>query len=236
MLSAMGLLSGQSVRTLYAIDTIMHNVANIDTPGFKNVMLSYLPDPTHSRWNDRVAVEPRETVDFRQGPILGTGNPLDMAIRGDGFFVIDTPHGEAYTRDGRFALNSAGELVTLSGYPVMGDGGVIRLEGGELHVDVAGTIWVDGVAVDTLRIVRFDSPGALGRADAGLFFDAHDRAGRVDADATVAARSLEGSNVSAIQEMVRIIDANRVFESYQKVMQTVQEMDSLSTGRIGRIS
>lgn len=234
--SGLGLLSGQSVRQLQVLDTTVHNVANVDTPGFKAIMLSYMHDSS-SPTGRIVPTMPRETVDFRQGDTHGTGNPLDMAVMGKGFFVLETPDGPAYTRDGRFTINGAGELVNLSGYPVMGDGGPVILNGDDITVETSGVIRVDGLETDRLRIAAFDNPAALTRADDGLYFDSTGRAGIADAeDVMVLQRSLERSNVSAIQEMVRLIEAQRIFESYQKVMHTIQDIDKLSTGRIGRMA
>jgi len=232
----MGMLSGQSVRQLEALDVAAHNVANVDTPGFKTVILTYLHDNSGTE-KDLVPTIPREVIDFRQGSTYVTGNPLDMAIMGSGFFVIETPEGEAYTRDGRFTLNEAGELVSFAGYPVMGTGGAVVFDGADINVDETGKLLNDGIHVDSLRIMSFENPSALGRADGGLYFDSHDRAGIVESeDSKVVQRSLERSNVSSIQEMMKLIDIQRVFESYQKVMLTMQDMDKLSTSRIGRMA
>ncbi len=235
MQSALGLLSAQSIRQIQALDATIHNISNVDTPGFKSVLLSFLPDNA-SHWGGKVPTTERETTQFFQGPTIGTGNPLDMAIEGEGFFVIETPDGLAYTRDGRFSLNPQGELVNLSGFPVMGDGGVIILDGDHLTVDQTGALRVDNVPVDTLRIAHFENPQALTRADAGLFFDRQGNAGeRDDRESRVQGHTLEQSNVAAIEEMVRMIEINRIFESYQKVMQTIQELNQLATSRVGRV-
>lgn len=236
MYSGIGMLSGQSVRQLEVLDVTVHNMANVDTPGFKSLVLTYVHDHYGTR-GELVPTVPLETVDFRQGSTYVTGNPLDMAIMGDGFFVIETPDGEAYTRDGRFALNETGQLVNLSGHPVMGTGGTLVLEGADLNVDTTGALSSDGIPLDSLRIVSFSNPSSLARADGGLYFDSHDKAGATeDEGSKVIQRSLERSNVSAIQEMIKLIDTQRVFESYQKVMLTIQDMDKLSTSRIGRMA
>ena len=235
MQSSLGALSVQSVRQLQALDSTVHNVANVDTPGFKSVMLSFLPD-NQSRWGGKVPTIPREAMQFTQGATIGTGNPLDMAIMGEGFFTIETSDGAAYTRDGRFSLNSEGELVNLSGDPVMGNAGVIRLQGDHITIDMTGSLWVDGEVVDVLRITRFEDVSALKRTNAGYYFDKDNRAGAVDdQESRILERTLEQSNVSAVGEMVRMMEIQRVFESYQKVMQTIQELNQLSTNRVGRV-
>lgn len=236
MYLGMGMLSGQSVRQLESLDVAAHNVANVDTPGFKTVILTYLHDNSGTK-RDLVPTSPREAIDFRQGSTHLTGNPLDMAIMGSGFFVVETPEGEAFTRDGRFTLNEEGELVNLAGYPVMGTGGAVVLDGADIKVDETGRLLSDGIHVDSLRIMSFENPSVLGRADGGLYFDSNDRAGAAESeDSKVVQRALERSNVSAIQEMMKLIDTQRVFESYQKVMLTMQDMDKLSTSRIGRMA
>lgn len=235
MVFGMEMLAVRSSRIAQALDASTHNVANIDTPGYKAVSLSFLPD-SEGRWNGRIPTMPREHVDFSQGAVTETGNPLDMAINGDGFFVVSTPEGETYTRDGRFTINADGELASLEGHPVMSERGAVVIDGNDVFVTAEGALLVDGVEAGRLRIVRFDNPSALAPAGSGLFFDDSGIAGlQEDGDSKVAGRSLERSNVSAIREMVRLIDTHRVFESYQKVMQTIQDMDELSTGRVGRM-
>jgi len=233
--SNFGLLSAQSIRQFQALDSAVNNVANADTPGFKAVMLTFLPDRA-SPWKGKVPTSPRETTNFTQGNTISTGNPLDMAIVGEGFFTVETPQGLAYTRDGRFSLNSRGEMVNMNGHLVTGDKGVIVIDGDHVDVDRTGAIQVDGEVVDTLRIVRFQNPAGLTRMGEGMYLDGEGRAGALeDGESVVKNRALEQSNVSVLEEMVRFIEINRVFESYQKVMHTIQDMNQLSTNRVGRV-
>jgi len=236
MVFGMEMLAVRSARIVQALDASTHNVANINTPGYKAVSMSFLPDP-EGRWEGRIPTMPREYVDFSQGAVTETGNPLDMAVDGDGFFVVSTPDGEAYTRDGRFTVNNDGELTSLEGHPVMSKQGAVVINGNDVSVSAEGALRVDDIEIGKLRIVSFDNPSALTAAGSGLFYDDSGEAGlQEDGDSKVAGRSLEQSNVATIREMVRLIDTHRVFESYQKVMQTVQDMDELSTNRIGRIA
>ncbi len=109
--------------------------------------------------------------DFSAGSMEQTGNPLDFAIEGEGFFAVQTAAGEAFTRDGRFSLNTQGQIVTRNGDLVMGDGGPITLNpsGGAISVSREGTISQDGATAGTLRVSNFPTPAALERVGNNLW-------------------------------------------------------------------
>ena len=145
-----------------------------------------------------------------------TGSPLDVAIQGDGYFVIETPNGERFTRNGSFTLNASGELVTKSGDAVMGDGGRITITGKKYQIDNSGNITADGSSVGKIKIVDFKQKDALAKKGAGLF----EATGKAEQSAIenpeVRAGYLETSNVSAVKEMIEMIDIQRSFEAYRK--------------------
>src|SRR5262249_14205689 len=97
-------------------------------------------------------------LDFSTGALRQTGRSLDVALTGDGFFVVQTPRGERYTRDGSFTLDAAGQLVTAHGDLVIGDGGPITIRPGEVSVSEDGRITVAGQEMGRLKLVRFQEP------------------------------------------------------------------------------
>ncbi|MCK9273907.1 MAG: flagellar hook basal-body protein [Syntrophales bacterium] len=232
MIESMGSISAECVRKMDQLDCAMHNIANAGTTGFKATMLFYIKGGEGVNQPS----EPHLTTDFTQGPIQRTGNELDTAICGKGLFVIQTKDGFGYTRDGRFTLNKEGELVTLEGNFVMGKAGRITVSGNDVRINEKGAVLVDGAEVDTLRLAAFERPDQLDKCEGGIFLDTDDQAGLHEAkDSLIVPESLELSNVNSIQEMVKLIDIHRTFESYQKMMQTLQEQDKLSTTQIGKL-
>ena len=216
------------------LDCVTNNIANVNTPGFKaeKYFLQVLQDA-----QQQLPYASATAIDFSDGSIQQTGNPLDMAIQGEGFFAIQTNEGEAYTRKGNFTINANNELMTQEGNYVMGDGGRIVLSGSHIEVNANGEIKSDVGVVGRLKIVKFTQPDALVKAGASLFRNPNNAAGLSAVDApTVVSKSIENSNVQALREMVQMIDVQRTVESYQKVIQTLDSMGSLSTNRLGRLS
>ena len=170
-------------------------------------------------------------TDFSEGSIKETGNSLDLAINGEGFFVVNTPDGPRYTRSGNFSLNGANMLSTQDGYPVMGENGPVIIEGGTVTIDPDGRVIVDGEEVNRLRIVDFPKPYNLKKIGNNLF----------EADGAIPATNysisqgfLEMSNVDQIKEMVSMIEILRGYESYRKVINAIDETAS-RTNEIGRV-
>jgi len=237
MIHGIARMAKECVKELNRLDCATHNIANINTPGFKAERMFYLePNPEAADERGGFVKRPVFMTDYSPGVMQKTGNALDCALKGDGFFVVMTDQGEAYTRNGRFALNENGELVTQSGHYVMGNSGKITVSGSEVHVDGDGTLKVDGSEVNALKIVEFDNAQVLENIGMGLLRDARGMAGLKPAEnPAIQSESLELSNVQAIKEMVAMININRSFETYQKTMQTLQDQDKLSTNRIGRV-
>lgn len=217
-----------AIRQTQRLDNTVRNISNAGTTGFKAERLDFLVGA--------VGQEPVTTIDYSQGAMQKTGNVLDMAIQGEGFFTLQTKDGIAYTRDGRATINEDGELVSLSGEFFLGEGGKISVSGNDIQILEDGTVRVDGVDVDTLKIVSFQEPSALIRLNGRLYQDAGGEAGGEDGKGVqVKSGCLELSNVQAIQEMVEMINIQRTFESYQKMIQTIDEQNSASTNRIGKL-
>ncbi len=176
-------------------------------------------------------------TNFEQGHLKGTGNALDVALGGEGFFSVQTPQGIQYTRKGNFVLNSNGTLVTQEGYPVLGKGGSeIQISGQNVVVASSGAIIVDGVEVDTLNVVDFADKKVLLKNGNSLYspIDPNDQ-GSPAAETLVQQGFIEASNVDSIKAMTEMIDVIRGYESYQKALQSMNETNS-KTNEIGKLS
>lgn len=226
-----------AVKKLSQHDYVTHNLANANTPGYKAERLAFVRKPeTDSMAEDSFSHDPVVLIDHSPGTLQKSGNPLDVAIQGEGYFVIETRDGERYTRNGSFTLNQNGELITMSGDAVMGEGGRITISGRKIEISNEGTINVDGNDAGKLKIVDFKKKDALVKRGAGLFA-ASAKAEQAPLDnPEVRSGYLETSNVQAVKEMVEMIDIQRSFEAYLKIMQTISDQDRLATSRIGKLT
>jgi flagellar basal-body rod protein FlgG len=182
---------------------------------------------------ERVFVQPHAlTTTFDAGRVRITGNPLDLAIEGNGFFEVSTPHGPRYTRNGMFSLDNKRRLVSQLGYPVMGLKGEIKMPPGSIQIDGEGTIQVDGKPVGTLKVVDFVPDNMPQKHAEGLFVG-----GRPStmAHPRVQSGHIEESNVNAVGEMVKMIQGMRSYESAQKLMQTLDRMMETAIHDVGRV-
>jgi len=240
--------SGAEVQRL-RLQILSNNLANINTTGFKedqtmfrladqDLQNSTSADAASGSVNALVnSVIPMTThTDFTKGPLQQTGSPLDVAIDGDGFFSIQTEQGVRYTRNGAFSINSDGVLATADGDPVMGEGGEITIDGSDVRFDGSGTVLVDGAAVDKLRVVSISDKAALHKAGNSLF-QLDDTQGSEEqlAYGGIQQGFLEGSNVNAVKAMTELIEVQRGYESYQKMIQTMGEIDARVIGGVGTV-
>ncbi len=239
------------------LEVIANNLSNVNTAGFKRddvafqAYLSsaegaaatvYPPYPAAqagaSFW---VTYESR--TDFAPGPLQQTGNRLDLALNGKGFFSVESPDGPVYTRRGNFTLSSEGLLVTQEGWPVQGTSGEIRLDAsntgpGGLDVTVGedGTVRLSGRDVGRLRIEDVSDTGSLLKIGHG-YFKPTDAAVTAEPEmARVAQGFLEMSNVEAVRAMTEMIEILRGYESYQRVIRSVDEANAKSINEVGRTS
>ena len=220
-------------RTMSQLDHVTNNLANVNTPGFKAEYLHF----ARMTQSDGLAPESGQmAVNFEPGMLQETGNPLDAALKGEGFFVVEAGQGgSAYTRQGSFTLNQDGYLVTAAGDKVLGASGPIQVEGDRISIDDQGRVISDGDEAGRLLIVRFEYPQVLQRKGSGLFADPGNAGGTPVDDPQLKSGSLEISNVNVVREMVAMIDIQRTFEAYQKVIQTMADQDRLSTSRVGKL-
>jgi flagellar basal-body rod protein FlgF len=228
------------------MDVIANNIANMNTDGFKAdgaLFEEYLNSAARGMPDARVSfVRDRATwIDMSSGPIERTGNALDVAINGDGFFAVQTPRGVRYTRNGSFHINANGQLVTAAGDPVLGDGGPITFQPTDRQISINpdGTVSVrEGASITDsqrgrLRIVTVDNPALL-QKDGNTYFNYVGNAQPADArNVTVEQGAIEKSNVRAVVEMARMIEVTR---SYTQIAAMLQQQSDLSQSAVDKLA
>lgn len=185
-------------------ETRAHNLANSSSGGFK-------------KWLVIERAHQQETrIDLSQGQIRTTGNPLDVAIQGNAFFVVNTTQGARYTRNGCFKLNAAKELVNSAGLKVLGKKGRPIVIQGKPAIDENGKVYSDGEPVDDLVFVRPKDSARVQSLDGNLynFEPEFAKTGQFTADSGL----LEGSNVNPLNEMTAVLNFTRNFEIAQRIM------------------
>lgn len=231
------------------LDVIANNVANISTAGFKarnarfaEYLMPVARAEAFPQADRRLSyvIDKGTALDTSQGMIERTGNPLDTAIRGDGFFVVQTPRGERYTRDGSFSLAANGTLVNADGYPVMGDGGPLTFNPQESDLQIAA----DGTITTTqnnqqnqhgkLRVVAFADNQNLQNEGNNLFAAGPgQRAQASTAAAKIEAGAIERSNVKPVLEMSRLVEVSR---NYTTIANLISKGDDLRKTAISRLA
>jgi flagellar basal-body rod protein FlgG len=237
-------------------DTIANNLANVNTSGFKRTLLQVQSAPELGVF--RLQTQPQgagsssassfvgalgmgaQVLDtpavFEQGTLQSTGNTLDAAISGNGFFTLQTPQGIRYTRDGQFARDGQGYLVTMDGSRVVGRNGAIQLQAGDVQIGEDGTIRQNGNVVDQLRVVQFGNVAAVRPEGDNRFVDTGAGRPAIDTTSTVHQGSLERSNANVVRSMVDLISAQRWFEANQKVIQTQDTANGYAIQNVARTS
>jgi len=236
----LGLTEG--VETLVAqerrMSQVANNLANVNSTGFKKENQTFWEMLySASGGQPRVGKAPHVVVDFSHGPMHQTGNTLDFAIHGEGFFKIGTPAGTRYTRGGNFLLNAERQLVTQDGYQVLGDGGPIIVDGDELTVALDGRVFVDGTEVDRLSTVAFETLEGMELEGSGLFRMRPGGPPEETPDGTeVRQGHIEGSNVNVVREMTEMIDLHRAFETQQRIVRTFDDIDEQAIRKVGNLT
>lgn len=182
-------------------------------------------------------------IDFSQGDLIETGGKFDLALSGPGFFQVQGEDGRTYyTRDGSFTLNNEGNLSTLDGREVLGQGGLINIATGEFEVLRDGTILVDGENAGRLNIVDIENREFLRKIGDNVFDVVRDEngdpmgdLGEMEFTGQLLQGYLEESNVNAIGEMVEMISLLRDFEAGQKAIRVQDEMLEKASNEIGRV-
>jgi flagellar basal-body rod protein FlgF len=197
-------------------ETIANNMANINTNGFKKNIISF---------NQALEMNSTSKADFMQGPVRYTGNELDVALDSKGFFKIQTGNGIRYTRDGAFTLDENGTLVTLNGDSVIGQNGPITIDGSKVVIGGDGQVQVDDESVDRLMVVDFENPQLLQKEGGSMYFFSGEEKGISTVEEVgVQQGYLESSNVNSTEEMIKMIETYRTFESVQKAIQSIDKV------------
>jgi flagellar basal-body rod protein FlgF len=232
------------------MDVVANNVANINTTGYKadrSLFQEFLNSGAHEDnfigQDRRVSyVQDRATFhDFSQGPTEETKNPLDVAIDGGGFLVVQTPAGERYTRDGGLQINNQGQLVTAAGDPVMGDSGPIVFQPTDQQVSIAsdGNVTVlEGInRIDSvrgkLRLVSFAQAQRLLKEGSNLYSAGEGATAQPDTASKVRQGFIEKSNVSSVTEMSRMIEVTR---TYTQIATLLQQQSDLQRSAIEKLA
>ncbi len=227
------------------MDIVANNVANVNTTGYKRESIAfdtYLVQPT-VKDSFQFAVDSGTYRDAGQGATLVTGNPLDLAIQGAGYFAIQTESGVRYTRAGSFQLNGEGALVTAAGQQVLGDGNqpiVLPADARDILVAPDGTLTaVTGTGnaatqFGLLRPVKFANEQGLLPVGDNLY--ASNETPEPDPESRVVQGSIEQSNVQAISEMTRMIEVSRTYQIVARLLENENQRQSDAIKRLGKAS
>lgn len=207
---------------MQALELVAHNLANLGTNGYRGQQTTFrsmLAGPELygsggvtanlvNRAVNNFGVLSGSRLDLASGSIAPTGNPLDVAVAGSGFFAVQSADGVLYTRDGSFHATSTGRLVTSQGDAVLGEQGPVTLPNGAVAISSDGTISVDGAVVEKLRLAEF-SPATTLTAVGNATYSAPAGAAVAAANSSVRQGMLEGSNVSATEGVVQLLTVQR---------------------------
>jgi flagellar basal-body rod protein FlgF/flagellar basal-body rod protein FlgG len=218
-------MTGLLART-QALDTAASNLANTQTPGyraereyFRSVMLDRAPASQLGQAVNRFGLLGGDRLNLAEGPIEPTGNPLDLAIEGQGFFQIQTQNGARFTRDGSFHRSQGGMLVTAEGEPVLSSAGkTIQIPPGEVSVGANGVVSVAGGAVETVGIFTFPATAQLTPEGTNRYVAPPNTMPQVAKDAAIRQGALEGANQDAIQGTLDLVVMQRQAEMMQKAL------------------
>ena len=228
-----------------ALDTLANNLANASTVGFRaehNVFSSVLASAqgsTNSVLNQSMntfGILSGTTFDQSQGAMQKTGNDLDVAIQGSGYFVVDTANGPVYTRNGAFQVSSDGQLTTAAGDPVMGESGSITILPGKISISSDGTISSKGAVAGKLKVVEF-APGTQLANIGNTYYSAPESATSPATKSDVRQGMLESSNVNPVANMVELVSAQRSTEMMQRAMSMFSsEIDKTASQDLPKVS
>lgn len=232
---------------------VANNIANVNTTGFKSdtaIFEEYLQSPARDEdfggRDTRLSfVVDRATMhDFGQGPVERTGSPLDVALDGKAFFVVQVNGEDRYTRNGSFQINNQGQLVTNDGFQVMGNNGPITFQPGDQDISIArdGTITVregNNTNIDSargkLRVVSFEQPQTLSKQGASLFVAPNGAVAQQAVAYGIRQGSIEKSNVNGVSEMSKMIEVMRAYSGISNVIQQINDIRKASIDRLADV-
>ncbi len=228
-----------SARSLHSgnqhIGVVANNLANINTSGFKR------EEPFSEILSAEGQIEVRQSTDFKQGELVHTGNPLNLSLKGEGFFKIETDNGTRLTRDGRFKISEEGILVNYNGDKVLGQDGEINFgenifqQNQMIYISKTGEIKVGKETVNTLDIVNVEDIKSLSKAGSNYFMQPNEDFVTLDPNEyEIAQGFLESSNVNPVEEMQSMIKLNKDYQSSFKIV-TYIDKSLENANRIGKV-
>jgi flagellar basal-body rod protein FlgF len=226
------------------MDVVANNIANINTSGFKSEQVlfeEYLMPVARDR--DFAALDQQLSFtddwttmhNMAGGALVQTGNPLDVALQGEGFLAIETAAGERYTKSGSLAIDATGTLVDLNGNPVLGNGGPIQFAAGETDIAIGedGSVSSSAGQKGRLRIVEFTNPQDIMREGGNLWSGTNP----IEATATrVLQGSIEKSNVNGVGEMAEMIRVQRAYESVASLISKQDDQRRSAIQKLGNLN
>lgn len=232
------------IATYRSMDVIANNLANASTPGyqreapaFQEYIANVRPAEGQSGPQQLSFVHDAGVVrDLSEGHFNNTNAPYDFAIHGKGYFAVQTPTGERYTRNGHFGLNEAGQLVTSNGYAVQGDGGPITItpDDGDIHIAQDGTVSGKNGQIGRIRVVDFANPRLLTKEGASMY--AADGQSPITADKfTIQSGMLESSNVEPVVEITHMIEVMRAYQATATLTQTNEDLMRRAIDKLGSL-
>lgn len=226
-----------------SLELLANNIANGSTGGYKADREFYslyaAPEAQDTDPLSTMPVIERTWIDYTQGVVRPTANPLDLSLSGKGFFSVSGPNGPLYTRNGNFHLATDGKLVTTEGYPVLGIRAANLTLQAERPVEISndGTVQQDGAVIGQLEIADFTSTAVLTKQGSN-YFRATNPAVRPTAPSstTVQQGTLESSNTGSAEAAVRLVSVMRQFEMLQKALTLGEEMNRRATEEVAKIA
>ncbi len=222
---------------LLRMNDISQNLANVLTPGYKrhiSVTRSF-----DSFVSENAAIDPHSgntgssVIDPSSGTLRATKNPMDIAIEGEGFFEVTTDKGPAYTRQGALKIDTQGRLTNVLGLPLMGTGGELFTSGTSFTIDESGNVKQGTQTIGQIKVVQFSKAESLLPIGDGLFQQGAAQITNKNDASKVRGGYLENSNVSSPQEMIRLTETVRHFESMQKLMQGYDDVFQKAITKLG---
>ena len=215
-------------------DMISNNLANINTSGFKRDDIVF--DVLKHGYEEELPID--QYTDFNQGDIKSTGNLMDFAISGEGFFTLDSNEGQVFTRNGHFSISADGIIEDSFGNQLLGSSGPVEVLGqngvpGEVRITEKGEVMVDGDIINKLMITDFQDKNELEKIGSNLFKPNEGVSGETIDSNGIVQGFLETSNINPVSEMVNLIDMHRQFEATQKVMRTFDQIAEDAINEVG---
>jgi len=231
----------QQLASYRSMDVIANNIANINTPAFKRESMKFeeyiqQSQPAEGETGPQQIsfVQDKGTLrDLTQGALTHTGAPFDLAITGKGYFTIQTPAGDRYTRNGHFTLDGNGQVVTEDGGVLQADGGAVTVtnDDGDIHIAQDGTITGARGQLGKIKLVTFGNESALTKEGASLYSTTQQPTA-VETP-VIAQGSLEESNVQPVLEISHMLDVLRAYQTTANLTQSQEDLMRNAIDKLG---